>query len=94
MNAASIFTLLAAATANSNSATVTWGGGRGMFMGKGTWNTSTLTFQYSGDGTNWVTVVTAITADGGAMFELPRGTQVRANLSSVGATTSVSCWIW
>ena len=94
MNAASIFTLFSGATANSNSATVTWGGGRGRFMGAGTWDTSTLTLQYSGDATNWVTAVTAITADGGSMFELPLGTQVRANLSSVGATTAVSCWIW
>ena len=92
--AATIFTLFSGATANSNSATVTWPGGRGMFMGKGTWDTSTLTLQFSGDGTNWVTAVTALTADGGSMFELPRGTAVRANLSSVGLSTAVSCWIW
>ena len=86
--------LFTAATANSSSTGVQWDGGPLSVLFRGTWDTSTVALQVSYDGTNYVAVgaTTTKTADGFATVTLPPGCYVRANLASVGASTSVTIW--
>ena len=57
----------------------------------GTWDTSTLTFEYTPDGgTTWIAIASGLTANGYQQWELPGQYEVRATLSSVGGTTSIS----
>jgi hypothetical protein len=79
-------------TANANStATIDWPGGKGTVVGYGTWDTSSLKFQWSPDGgTTYIDLaLTAMTANDYDNFEIGPG-KIRANLSSVGASTSVN----
>lgn len=67
-------TLLSNAGAG-NGASVKWPGGAGEICAIGTWGGGNLQLQALGpDGTTWVNVGSAITANGVAKFELGRGT--------------------
>lgn len=90
--------LISAVTSNSNGDTQDWGGKsnnhlntRRTVYAYGTWDTATVTIQISPDsGTTWFNVTSgAFTADGYLTFEA-RATSIRAVVSSVGASTSVS----
>ena len=95
MNAASVHALFLAKSTDTSGTTHVWGGGLGCFQATGTWDGATVTFEYTGDGTNWNAVgsTTTLTANGGATFELPRGTRVRATVSSAG-TSSLNAYCW
>ena len=82
--------LFTAQTVNADSSIVRWYGGRGTFAVQGTWDTSTLKLQVSFDGgTTYLDVTDAsFTADGYKVFELPI-CKIKANLASVGGSTSV-----
>jgi hypothetical protein len=83
------------ATANASSTAVNWAGGIGQFMASGTFDTCTVTLQMSpDDGTTWFDVGsdTTLTAEGIANFELG-SCDLRADLSSVGGSTSISAWM-
>ena len=82
-------------SSNSQSTTYNWVGGVGQFMAKGTWDTATLKMQMSPDeGTTWIDIGTSVTftSDGIGNFELGPS-DIRADLSSVGASTSLDCWM-
>jgi len=68
------------------------GGAKMGFFASGTWDTCTVTFQISHDGTTWHAHAagTTVTANAWVLVELPAGVYVRAVLSSVGASSSVS----
>lgn len=90
--------LLDAADSNGNSSAIDFkstiynGYGKGAVVAFGTWDTATITLQFSPDGTNWYAVGTdtTFTANGWSNFEINGDVQIRANLSSVGGSTSVS----
>ena len=91
--------LFAAQTANGNSPWVDWPGGAGgaTFIGDGTWDTATLKLQVSPDGGTTVIDVTGVslTADGHKDTPpLGAGVKVRANLASVGGSTSINARIF
>jgi hypothetical protein len=70
-------------TADGQSATLTVpNGGQVLVTASGTWGSGSLVLQVS-DGTNWINLHTALTADGSATVDLPRGESysVRVNLS-------------
>ena len=86
-------TLLSSVSTNSSGDAVQLTGGVMTFAAWGTWDTATVTLEYSPDGgTTWIAVGsdTTLTADGVANFQLPAGTYIRATVSSVGGSTSVS----
>lgn len=83
------------ASGNASTTAVNWGGGVGQFIATGTFDTCTVKMQMSpDDGTTWIDVGsdTTLTAEGIANFELGP-CDIRANLSSVGGSTSVSAWM-
>ena len=87
--------LLNAATANANGAPFEWNGiGKGSLQVVGTWDTATVTIQTSFDGgTTWTSPSGAVfTADVVTTFE-SGVCLVRAVLSSVGASTSLSAYL-
>ena len=60
----------------------------------GTFDTCTVTFQISPDNTNWFAVTdAAFTADGYIAITFPESVYVRAEVTSVGASSSVSAII-
>ncbi len=60
----------------------------------GTWDTATLGVYLSVDGTNGVLLSDlTFTDDGFIAIQIPAGVHVWAELSSVGASTNVNCWI-
>jgi len=68
------------------------GGGSAGYFASGTWDTATVTLQVSHDGVTWHAYAsgTTLAANGWALLDLPAGVYVRAALSSVGGSTSVS----
>ena len=87
-----------AQTANGQSTAYDWPGGIGQFIVEGTWNGATGKLQVSPDGgTTWVDVGSdvTLTADNIGNFELNgvSNFQIRADLSSAGASTSLDCWM-
>jgi len=93
--AASVHALFLAKSTDTSGTVHTWPGGVGCFQATGTWDGATVTFELSADGTTYVAVsaATTVTANGGATFELPRGTRVRATVSSAG-TSSLNAYCW
>lgn len=84
-------TLFAARTTDGNSSSKPWNGGYGTFFVFGTFNGCTVKLQWSPDGTNWADVADAsFTAAGQINFEVAGG-YVRANVSSAGGSTSITC---
>ncbi len=82
--------LFTAQTANADSSIFDWFGGKCTFACQGTWDTSTckLTASFDG-GTTYVDVTGAsLTANGYKMVDLPV-CKIKANLASVGASSSV-----
>jgi hypothetical protein len=82
--------------ANESSSVIVWCGGYGNFFAEGTWDTSTVTLECQppgGDAYVAVSSATTFTADGNAVFHLPKGYNVRATMSSVGASSDVDVWI-
>lgn len=60
----------------------------------GTWDTATLTIKMSTNGTNNGVAEFTYTEDGfDRGITVPAGVTIWAELSSVGASTSVSCWV-
>ena len=60
----------------------------------GTWDTATLSVYLSVDGTNGVLLTDlTFTDDDFVAIQVPAGNSIWAVLSSVGGSTSVSCWI-
>lgn len=58
--------------ASATSAPMIWPGGRGWFAVKATWGGGNVALHYMlPDGTTYVAAIAALTADGGAAFELP-----------------------
>lgn len=87
--------LLDEATANANGESFEWTGtGEGTLHIFGTFDTCTVTIQGSLDGgETWTApAASAYTAATITSFNMGRGL-VRAVLSSVGASTSVSCYL-
>ena len=71
--------------ASATSAGTTWSGGRGVFVAVATWGGGNVALQYLGpNGTTWITVGSALTADGLFAFELPPG-QIRAAVTTATA---------
>lgn len=71
--------------ASATSAGQTWGGGRGVFSAVATWGGGNVQLQYLGpNGSTWLNVGSALTADGLAAFELPPG-QIRASVTTATA---------
>lgn len=66
--------------------------GKGAVIAFGTWDTATMTLEFSPDGTNWYAVGsdTTFTADGWSNFEMNGSVDLRATLSSVGENTDLS----
>jgi len=66
--------------------------GKGTVIAFGTWDTATVTFQFSPNNTDWYTFSTdtTFTEDGWSNFEINGSVYIRATLSSVGDNTSVS----
>lgn len=89
--------VLTNATANSSSAAVkskVKSMDKAFLGANGTWDTATLTLEYSLDhGVNWIATAVALTADGGGFASVPGGAHLRATLSSVGASTDLNAWI-
>lgn len=79
----------------STATTITWPGGYGWWFVEGTWNTATVTLEVTpATGDAWQAAATALTADGLASFgPLPSGVQVRATMSSAGASSDVDVWV-
>ena len=62
-----------------------WRGGRGVLTAVATWGGGSITLQYMGpDGTTWLPVGSALTANGMASFELPPGL-IRAAVATATA---------
>lgn len=71
--------------ASATSSNFQWGGGRGMFSAVATWGGGSVQLQYMGpDGTTWLNVGAALTANGLATFELPPGL-IRATVATATA---------
>jgi hypothetical protein len=64
--------------ASATGSAAQWGGGRGVFAVAATFGGGSVALEYLGpDETTWLTVGTALTANGLAAFELPPG-RIRA----------------
>lgn len=73
-------TLLSNASATGSP--VQWSGGKGVFSAVATWGGGNVQLQYLGpDGTTWLNVGAALTANGLAPFELPPG-RIRAAVTT------------
>ena len=60
--------------ASATSAQKSWDGGRGVFAAVATWGGGSAQLQYLGpNGSTWLNVGSALTADGLQSFELPPG---------------------
>lgn len=60
--------------ASATGAPAQWRGGRGVFTAVATWGGGNIALQYMGpDGSTWLTVGTALAANGLSTFELPPG---------------------
>ena len=71
--------------ASATSSPAQWGGGRGVFCAVATWGGGSVALEYLGPGgASWITVGTALTANGLAAFELPPG-QIRAAVATATA---------
>lgn len=58
--------------ASATSAAMSWPGGRGWFSVKATWGGGSVALHYMlPDGATYVAAIAALSADGGAAFELP-----------------------
>ena len=80
----------AATLVTSTSDTFQLVGGKYWFSAVGTWNSGTFTLQRKGpDGTTFVTVATALTANGGNTSDLPPGTY---QVTVTGSTTAAVWW--
>jgi hypothetical protein len=67
--------------------------GNYFFFAWGTWDGATMTLEFSpDDGTTWVAcgANTTLTADGAGWALVPNRVQLRATVSSAGASTSLS----
>ena len=91
--------LLDGVTTNSSGEAVTFtpdlynGYGKGCVYAYGTFDTCTITLEFTPDsGTTWVAVGTdtTFTSAGYSNFEINGTTQIRGTVSSVGASTDVS----
>lgn len=83
----------AAKTTNGAGTDLGWNGGRGAFAVFGTFNGATVTFSASPDG--GMTFIdlgsdAVLTAAGVVNFDLPAGFALRAALSAVGGSTSLT----
>ncbi len=67
---------------------VAWQGGSGVFFVNGTWDSATVSLEWSDDGTTWWALGSdhALTADGLVHFMLPAG-EIRAAIASAGTTS-------
>jgi hypothetical protein len=65
----------------------TWVGGPGTFSAEATWSSGTVTLQAMSNAGTWmaVGVDTTMTANGVAGFILPKGTQIRAAITTATA---------
>jgi len=91
--------LFSAQTANADSAWFDWPGGAGgaTFVGDGTWDTAALKLQMSPDGGTTAIDVTGVSLTANGHKDIPplgAGVKVRANLASVGGTTSINARIF
>ena len=72
--------------ASATGAAKQWRGGRGVFTAVATWGGGNIALQYLGpDGSTWLAVGSALTANGLATFELPPG-QIRAAVTTATAS--------
>jgi len=70
---------------SATSAGTAWNGGRGQFSAVATWGGGNVVLQYLGpNGSTWLPVGTALTADGFYTFELAPG-QIRAAVTTATA---------
>lgn len=89
--------LLSAQTSNGSGSPATWnGGGVGTVFVYGTWDSAQVDIEVSPDGSTWVALGgdMAFTEDGVQNFDLAAGVKVRATVTSAGASTSVSVWVF
>lgn len=71
--------------ASANGASAQWGGGKGLFSAVATWGGGSVQLQYMGpDGSTWLNVGSAVTANGVQNFELPPGL-IRAAVTAATA---------
>lgn len=71
--------------ASATGSAARWNGGRGVFSAVATWGGGNVQLQYLGpNGSTWLNVGSALTADGLAAFELPPG-QIRAAVTTATA---------
>lgn len=82
-------TLLTAAAVTG--AGVAWLGGEGAFFASGTWDTATVTLEWSPNNSTWYSLGSsfALSADGFKNFAVPSGF-IRLALTSPGGTTSIN----
>ena len=78
-------------TAAVTGAGVAWLGGNGAFFASGTWDTATVTLEWSPNNSTWYSLGSAfaLSANGFKNFSAPSGF-IRLALTSPGGTTSVS----
>lgn len=71
--------------ASATGAPAQWRGGRGVLTAVATWGGGNIALQYMGpDGSTWLAVGTALTANGLSTFELPPGL-IRAAVTTATA---------
>ena len=65
----------------------TWPGGVGMFSAEATWGGGTVSLEFKTPNGTWIAVGadTTLTANGGAGFLLPAGTEIRAAVTTATA---------
>jgi len=86
--------VLVAGDANASTTAIQIEPGKSTAFFYGTWDTSSLTFEFSPDnGTTWFPVVAAKTANATFDFTAYSDLDYRATLASVGAGTSVNLWV-
>lgn len=87
-----MISLLDGQNADGNSEVFDWPGGVGIVVGAGTFDSGTLSVQFSpNNGTTWVASEATLTANGRSRFELPP-CKIRLNLT--GSTSpDLNAWI-
>ncbi len=90
MNSASVVLL---SNASATGAAVQWPGGRGLFAAKGTWGGGSVALHFLlPDGVTFALAVTALSADGGIIFELPP-CQIKAVVATATAVYATAARI-